>query len=245
MTIAPATGDARIDLSVDGTPEHRWRHLISTLAPLRWPACKRLVVVAPHPDDETLGSGGLIGTARRRGLSVLVLAVTDGEAGGHAPDLARCRARERAAALRTLVPPAPPTVVRLGVPDGEVTTHAGTVYRRVVELIGPDDLVICPLPDDGHPDHEATARAALAAARQRDAAVRTVPIWAWHWHDPEATPILRGERLTLDPLVRARKQHAIRSFRSQLLGADPVVPPSMVRRLDREVEVLIAPRWSR
>ena len=47
----------------------------------RWePPRKLTVVVAPHPDDETLLSGGLIAHQARAGVPVIVLAVTDGEA---------------------------------------------------------------------------------------------------------------------------------------------------------------------
>ena len=37
------------------------------------------VVVAPHPDDETLAAGGLIAALTSRGIPVTVVAVTDGE----------------------------------------------------------------------------------------------------------------------------------------------------------------------
>ena len=39
---------------------------------------KGLVVVAPHPDDESLGCGGLIAEARRLGRAVRLVVVTDG-----------------------------------------------------------------------------------------------------------------------------------------------------------------------
>jgi LmbE family N-acetylglucosaminyl deacetylase len=39
----------------------------------------RLLVIAPHPDDETLGAGGVIATARQRGWSVTVVFVTSGD----------------------------------------------------------------------------------------------------------------------------------------------------------------------
>ena len=47
----------------------------------RWePPRKLTVVVAPHTEDETLLSGGLIAHQARAGVPVIVLAVTDGEA---------------------------------------------------------------------------------------------------------------------------------------------------------------------
>jgi LmbE family N-acetylglucosaminyl deacetylase len=42
-------------------------------------AGERLVVVAPHPDDETLGAGGLIQRVLSRGGTVLVVLVTAGD----------------------------------------------------------------------------------------------------------------------------------------------------------------------
>ena len=39
----------------------------------------RLLVIAPHPDDETVGAGGAIATARRRGWTVTIVYVTSGD----------------------------------------------------------------------------------------------------------------------------------------------------------------------
>ena len=41
---------------------------------------ERLVVLAPHPDDEVLGCGGLMMQAATAKFNVTVFAVTDGEA---------------------------------------------------------------------------------------------------------------------------------------------------------------------
>src|SRR6516165_9197753 len=69
---------------------------------LRQPA----VVVAPHPDDETLGCGGTVILKKRHGATVRVLMMTDGSAshpGLIAPDeLAAIRAGETLAAVRVL-----------------------------------------------------------------------------------------------------------------------------------------------
>ena len=52
----------------------------SSMAPFPGPAPgDRLLVVAPHCDDETLGAGGLIETARRRGVPVTVVFLTHGD----------------------------------------------------------------------------------------------------------------------------------------------------------------------
>ena len=70
----------------EGTPESVWQtwpglDAIESVPIEKWihPAM-RLVVVAPHPDDEILACGGLMAMHAARGGSTLVVAVTDGEA---------------------------------------------------------------------------------------------------------------------------------------------------------------------
>ena len=68
-----------IDIAAGGTTESRW---LPWLAMASWPAldpatCRpgRPLIVAPHPDDEILGAGGLLALAGGE-----IVAVTDGEA---------------------------------------------------------------------------------------------------------------------------------------------------------------------
>lgn len=86
----PSTGSRMEDLTGQpiegaGTPESVWRDAAclsgmprSSLSQLLQ-GSPRLVVVAPHPDDEVLGCGGLIAAARAAGVPVLIIALTDGE----------------------------------------------------------------------------------------------------------------------------------------------------------------------
>ena len=106
-----------------GTPETRWRPFLEDLAPPPLglsPPPRRAVVLAPHPDDEVLGVGGLLALPARAGSRVLIVAVTDGEASHPGSDalppglLARTRATETLAALAALGLPA--GVRRLGLP---------------------------------------------------------------------------------------------------------------------------------
>lgn len=120
-----------------GTPEDVWLGSAELAAvPIRDPAGVRppgrIVVVAPHPDDEVLGIGGSLALWVAQGSEVLVVAVTDGE-GSHPgsptltpQDLAVRRDAERRRALAALGLGARAEVVRLGLPDGAV---AGTRSR--------------------------------------------------------------------------------------------------------------------
>src|SRR5436190_24069407 len=59
---------------------------------------ERLLVLAPHPDDEVIGCGGLVALHLREGRKVRVVVATDG---GQAGDAAT-RQRESRAALASL-----------------------------------------------------------------------------------------------------------------------------------------------
>src|SRR5881394_1680154 len=72
----------------------------------------RVLVIAPHPDDETIAAEGLIAATVRDGGDVHVVVVTDGEAGVNrtrAANLGAAREAETRAVLATL-----------GVPDTAV-----------------------------------------------------------------------------------------------------------------------------
>ena len=59
-----------------------WRALSFAVWPLLGEAAGlgRVVVIAPHPDDEVLGAGATTATLALQGARVVVIAVTDGEA---------------------------------------------------------------------------------------------------------------------------------------------------------------------
>jgi LmbE family N-acetylglucosaminyl deacetylase len=63
------------------------------------PAGGRVLVVAPHPDDETIACGGTLVMHQRAGDAVTVLVVTDGGASGAARPSERAAEAESAAAI--------------------------------------------------------------------------------------------------------------------------------------------------
>lgn len=220
-----------------------------------------VVVVAPHPDDETLGAGGLIATAADAGIPVHVLLVTRGER-SH-PDsptvtpaeLAPRRAAEFRAALRVLHPTAGAT--ELDVPDGAVREHVD-VLRAALEhrLAGAPrpTLVVAPWRGDGHRDHRIAGEVAEQVV---DATPGTdllaYPVWAWHWDDPAAptAPWDRARTLTLDADVRDRKARALAAYPSQTLplsaapGDEAIVDDRHAAHHLRVEEWLFAPVRSR
>ena len=199
-----------------GTDERTWlgSEQLAGLPPLRPTRPRRLVVVAPHPDDEVLGAGGLLQYMDRVGVETVVVAVTDGEAshpgaGAQGYDLPAMRAAEAQVALER--PGMWWTCIqRLGFPDGAVADQLQDLTDALSCLLRPDDLCLTPWRSDGHPDHEATGTATIAAARTTCTSVLEYLVWAWHWATPGSgvIPWHRCRRLDLGRRQTARKRWA-------------------------------------
>ena len=103
-----------------------WRSSLEPLAIPGFPG--RLVVVAPHPDDETLGAGALMHDLGLLGWDVRVVVVSDGAA-SHvgARDLAAVRSCEVAEACERLGLARPP--VLLSYPDGQLEMHCDALVK--------------------------------------------------------------------------------------------------------------------
>lgn len=242
------------DASTYGTPESDWRSWNQKYSPLDLSSCREMIVVAPHPDDEVLGVGGLMSIAAASGVRVSVVSVTDGGASHPGsptmtPEkLVSERPRESRRALAHLGVDLDP--IRLGFPDGAVPEHELELTRALIPLLsgGPGTWCVTTWRGDKHPDHEATARACLAAARPAGIAVLEYPVWMWHWAHPSDNEVPWGRAfgVDLDEHTVGRKQAAVAEFRTQIAPlsdhpADRAVLPSYVTdRLVRPYEVVFA-----
>ncbi|MBV9187262.1 MAG: PIG-L family deacetylase [Acidobacteria bacterium] len=114
---------------------------------------ERLLVLAPHPDDEVIGCGGLVALHLREGRKVYVVVATDGAQAGNAAQ----REAESRAAL-ALLGDAP--IVFLGFPDRELS-GAHELDARLAAILREwkPDLIAVPSPLEIHPDHVALSRA--------------------------------------------------------------------------------------
>jgi LmbE family N-acetylglucosaminyl deacetylase len=185
-------------------------------------AQQRLVVVAPHPDDEVLACGGLVALHAERGGSCLVIAVTDGEASHEgcnawtAHTLATTRRDESALGLAQLGLSGG-TVARLGLPDGKVRDNAAALVSALRPLLRADDLVITTWRLDGHPDHDATGEAAAEACLVIGARLIEAPVWMWHWAVPRdpRVPWERLRSLALSDAALGRKAAALSAHATQ------------------------------
>jgi LmbE family N-acetylglucosaminyl deacetylase len=248
-----------VELVVDerrtGTPEAQWSESpeLRGLPTLETVRSRRVVVVAPHPDDEIFGTAGLLQSLLSRGIPVEVLAVSDGEASHPGAverglDLRSRRSQEATQALQRLGWKTP-AVTRLGLPDGQISRHRDRLVATLRAMVGPGDLCLAPWWNDGHPDHDACGDAALHATRSVDAQLLGYLVWAWHWAEPHGTDLPWGDcrRFDFDRRTAARKRWATAAFVSQTrpLGPDhqgaPLLPPAVLRRFWRRYEVFVDP----
>ncbi|OUC16220.1 MAG: hypothetical protein B0A82_02840 [Alkalinema sp. CACIAM 70d] len=199
-----------------------------------------ILVVAPHPDDETLGCGGAIALCRAQDWPVQVLVVSDGSQSHPnsiaypAPALRALREQESIAGLATLGVAAPDvTFWRLS--DGRLPLNTTSpAFKQAVSrcqaylaLVQPSTILL-PWRADPHADHRATwqiFKAALADVGQRPRLLE-YPIWDW---DPAQRRTLPKETaiqpwfLDISAVVQ-QKYQAICHYRSQttnLIEDDP------------------------
>ncbi|MFZ7087042.1 PIG-L family deacetylase [Curtobacterium sp. RRHDQ10] len=210
-----------------GTPAASWTPFLDGVhaTALDPAAFGSVVVLAPHPDDETLGAGGLIALAADAGTPVVVLLATRGERSHPdspttSPDrLAAIRETEVVAALHALHPGI--TMVWLDLPDGGLREHAEDLAASLTELLSETaspTLLVAPWRGDGHRDHRIAGEVAESvAARSAATTLVEYPIWMWHWDDPATTtaPWDHVRSVAVPPGIRERKSAAIRAYVSQ------------------------------
>jgi LmbE family N-acetylglucosaminyl deacetylase len=257
--VEPADADhaARLRIDVDdrGPVETAWRAAIDRAALPRWHAGAAgvVLVVSPHPDDETLAVGGLLHDLVTAGWRVRLASVTDGEAAYPAVSgLGAVRRRELALALDRLGIADATVVHRLELPDGRVAQCQAALEARLAPLAAGVSWVLAPWRDDGHPDHEACGRAAAAVvARRGDGpirffpTIRFFPVWAWQWAAPGSaearTMLASAERRDLSPRALHAKRAALAAFASQQDGTlgPAILPSHVLDRFARPFEVLL------
>ncbi|WP_227369383.1 PIG-L deacetylase family protein [Halomonas sp. M20] len=240
----------------EGTPESDWLAWPGLLdmpaaeASALVPAGSRIVMVAPHPDDEIVGCAGLLMQLAALGHEILILGVTDGT-GSHpgsgywTPErLAKARPQESLRALEYLGLAKVP-ILRLGLIDTRVTQERAALIAHLDDHLQPDDILVTTWRGDGHPDHEATGQACAEVASTKGCSLIELPIWTWHWASPgdPRVPWERARRIELSLDQYERKCTALEAHVSQLTADDtteqgPVLAPFALARLLRPFEVL-------
>jgi LmbE family N-acetylglucosaminyl deacetylase len=189
-------------------------------------ARRSCLVLAPHPDDETLGCGATIMRKLAAGAPVQVVIAADGRYAYPSSKLsvdALIEIREEEARRACAI---------LGLPDESITflrfedvrlaDHRGLLRDRlfaIFDMVDPEEILVSSIIDN-HPDHRVLAELARELTQTRRDRVLTLyeyPIWFW---DPRIWRV--RDLLKLRPRIvrteefRMRKHQAIGAYRSQV-----------------------------
>ncbi len=115
---------------------------------------ERLLVLAPHPDDEAIGCGGLIAQHLRESRTVHIAVATNGAEAGNF-EIREEESRRGVALLGSQA-----TLEFFRFQDRALKTHSRELADRIGELLVSiqPDLILVPSPIEIHPDHLALAQ---------------------------------------------------------------------------------------
>jgi N-acetylglucosamine malate deacetylase 1 len=177
-----------------------------------------VLVVAPHPDDETLGCGGSICRHVARGDRVTAVFLTSGELGlKHLVREKAWRVREAEARKAAgILGIAGMDFLRMA--DWSAGKHIRSATPRLRTILQREnpELIYLPHPGEWHPDHQAALpllRTALRGWHGAKPALRGYEVW---------TPLSHYDEVEDISKVMSRKLRALRAHRSQVVGWDYV-----------------------
>jgi len=193
------------------------------------PSARSAVVIAPHPDDETFGAGGMIALKRSLMAKVDVIFLTSGEASHNgcceidADEVARVRREEAVQAAACLALDAA-RLHWLDLDDGAIPSASSEGFReavanltRLLRQIMPQE-VYCPHPVDAWSDHRAAGEIAQAAFDRYSPRCDLIFYLVWSWFSMSLETYSRLDwhnawLLNIEPVFDS-KLEAIKSYTS-------------------------------
>jgi len=191
----------------------------------------RVLVVAPHPDDETIGPGGTLARLSATGVEVHVLCVTVRRAamyGGESDPFVREQEFVKACASLGVRSQAIAWVDETG------RTDVSSRQRDLVELIERHEEVsltaldpvalIIPAAGGYHQDHQAVFRAGFAAARVHPAGLKPTPriVLGYRGAEDRWSAVDEPWWLHVDTSASwPAKEEALRAYPTQIRAAGP------------------------
>jgi LmbE family N-acetylglucosaminyl deacetylase len=189
-------------------------------------ATRSCLVLAPHPDDETLGCGATIMRKLATGTAVQVVIAADGR---HAYPSSKLSVEalieireEEARRACTILGLALEHVTFLRIEDCRLSDHRGVLRDRLFDILDkmdPEEIFVSSVIDN-HPDHRVLAQIARELAQSRrgcNPVLYEYPIWFWDPRIWRAKNLLKLRiRVVRTEEFRLRKREAISAYRSQV-----------------------------
>jgi LmbE family N-acetylglucosaminyl deacetylase len=178
------------------------------LAPLK---AGRVLVFAPHPDDETLGCGGTLALLRNNGCTVKVVFVTDGGGAGGLPEGSIAIRQQEAIAALTIL--GVEDWLFLAEPDGSFSNHP-LFEQQALDIMQQfqADWLLLPSVLDYHRDHVAIGQALIALWQRHKTAKRLFFYEIW-------SPFPATHVLDISAVIELKRQ-AISAYQLPLAHCD-------------------------
>lgn len=146
------------------------------------------LVIAPHPDDEILGCGGLIQRLCRQGALLHVVILTGGEK-SHAfcchtgEELIKVNRRRLAAGILSDLGLPAQNLHLLDFPDGSISPENSEMERleRIIQQVAPETIFI-PHEGEGWPDHLVVNELIRAIPSVSQARLYEYCVWLWYYN---------------------------------------------------------------
>lgn len=173
---------------------------------------KKVLVLSPHPDDESIGCGGALKLLAARKIPVDVVYMTCGDrkqpSEANDPNIRRKEAELAANVLGVRVHSF------LNGQDGELHLQEKDLIAELLACVDLKSygLVFCPWPYDGHSDHAATFRIFQNALRKARVSPTTLLYETW-------SPLVANRVVNIDGSIEA-KLTAIKRHQSQMAQID-------------------------
>lgn len=208
---------------------------------------ERVLVIAPHPDDEALGCGSLIGQAVREGKALKIVILTRGEnlASNHTMSKEVLTERRHDLTLRSnaSLGVRPDDIIVLDYKDGKVSlddAEQTALLQEVIERFAPQQVFVTSTYDE-FPDHQNALRITrhildgLWGEGQVRPQLYEYLVWFWFFFHLRNVPQLFGRRVWHLPVDRDSKKEALRIYLDETDEHGTYVsgklPPEMISAL--------------
>jgi LmbE family N-acetylglucosaminyl deacetylase len=216
---------------------------------------KNVIILAPHPDDEILGIGGILLQIRNYGGKIHIVYLTDGENSGVWHDKEEIRRiritlSEKVCKILDLEHE---DITRLHLSDGSVP-HPGQAgfleavagIRAIIEEIKPDAVFATHKLDYWPYDHVACANIAFEAVRQSLEKPQLWNYWVWAWYNIRPWQIFgqgfrKLEKIDIrDQMPQKKKLMDIylKSLTPDIKPWSGVLPTSLLKAFDYPYEIV-------
>jgi len=207
---------------------------------------KRVLVFAPHPDDECIGCAGTLALlSQNPGIEICVVLVTNGDGGQHSPDpqMSSVRIEEMRQALKVL---GIHQLQTLGFSDGRFFSDEAlsSAMDSVVQSFQPN-WVFAPSPMDYHKDHVLVSHTVTQVCKSSGYVEQLIYLESWTplpaTHIVDITGVmdlkmkaLKKHQTALKYGDYARAVEGLNAYRGLYLGFDRFAEAFVVQNFKRK-----------